>query len=138
MSFEGVCVNYRHPDPRRGEPRVGSAPDVPFPLDPLQNSTRLSNAVFYNDFGTFCRNWGPSFGSPPRSPCHGRPPGPRAMGAPPVPVPNIKNIRFPQQNIRCPHHRPELHFKKVLFLIRLFSPRGFIIILFRNRRVEST
>ena len=23
--FEGVCVNYRHPAPRRGEPRVGSA-----------------------------------------------------------------------------------------------------------------
>ena len=47
--FEGVCVNYRNPDPRRGEPRVGSAPDVAFPVDPLdpdQNSVRLSNAVF--------------------------------------------------------------------------------------------
>ena len=46
--FEGVCVNYRHPDPRR---RVGSAPDVAFPVDPVdpaQNSVRLSNAVFYN------------------------------------------------------------------------------------------
>ena len=45
--FEGVCVNYRHPDPRRGEPRVCSAPHVAFPLDPLdpvdplQNSGRL-------------------------------------------------------------------------------------------------
>merc|ERR1711906_86374 len=53
--FEGVCVNYRNPGPRRGEPRVGSAPDVAFPLDPAQNSGRLSNSVFYNDFGTFCR-----------------------------------------------------------------------------------
>jgi hypothetical protein len=32
--FEGVCVNYRHPGPRRGEPRVGSGPDVAFPADP--------------------------------------------------------------------------------------------------------
>ena len=65
--IEGVCVNYRNPDPRRGEPRVGSAPDVAFPvdpedpLDPLENSVRLSNAVFYNDFGTFCQNCGPIF-----------------------------------------------------------------------------
>ena len=71
--FEGVCVNYRNPDPRRGEPRVGSAPDVAFPvdppdpldpvdpLDPLQSSVRLSNAVFYNDFCNFLRNWGPIF-----------------------------------------------------------------------------
>ena len=29
-SFEGVCVNYRHPGPRRGEPRVGSGPDIAF------------------------------------------------------------------------------------------------------------
>ena len=34
-SFEGVCVNYRHPGPRHGEPRVGSAPDGAFPLDPV-------------------------------------------------------------------------------------------------------
>ena len=46
-SFEGVCVNYRNPAPRRGEPRVGSASDVAFPVDPLdpvdpvQNSARL-------------------------------------------------------------------------------------------------
>ena len=51
MSFEGVCVNYRHPDPRRGEPSVGFAPDVAFtvdpvdPVDPLQNSVRLANIV---------------------------------------------------------------------------------------------
>ena len=60
-------LNYRNPDPRRGEPRVGSAPDVAFwgnpvdPLDPLQNSVRLANVGFYNDFGTFSRNWGPTF-----------------------------------------------------------------------------
>ena len=78
--FEGVCVNYRNPAPRRGEPRVGSAPDDAFPLDPVdpldpldpldpvdpvQSSVRLSNTVFYNDFGTFCRNWGPIFGPNP-------------------------------------------------------------------------
>ena len=54
--------NYRHPGPRRGEPRVGSAPDVPFPVDPLdpldpvdplQNSVRLIFTVkikFFTDF----------------------------------------------------------------------------------------
>ena len=66
--FEGVCVNYRNPDPRRGEPRVGSAPDVAFPLDPVetvQSSVRLQNYLFYNDFGTFRRNWGPIFGPKP-------------------------------------------------------------------------
>ena len=42
--FEGVCVNYRHPDPRRGEPRVGSAPDVAFPVDPLLGSAELREA----------------------------------------------------------------------------------------------
>ncbi len=31
--FEGVCVNYRHPGPRRGEPRVCSAQLDAFPLD---------------------------------------------------------------------------------------------------------
>ena len=69
--FEGVCVNFRHPDPRRGEPRVGSAPDVAIPAipaipaDPLQNSVRLENLEFYIGFGTFCRNWGPIFGPNP-------------------------------------------------------------------------
>ena len=62
--FEGVCVNYRHPDPRRGEPRVGFAPDVALPVqrvdpeDPVQNSVRLAHIDFYNMFDTFCRNWG--------------------------------------------------------------------------------
>ena len=66
--FEGVCVNYRNPGPRRGEPRVGSAPDVAFPVDPLdpldpaQNSGRLSNSVFYNDFGTFSQKMIAIFG----------------------------------------------------------------------------
>ena len=55
-----MCVNYRNPGPRRGEPRVGSGPDVAFPLDPLdpvdpvQSAVRLSfivkNIVFLNNF----------------------------------------------------------------------------------------
>ena len=70
ITYEGVCVNYRNPDPRRGEPRVGSAPDVAFPpdpvdpldlLDPLQNSVRLSNVVFYNDFFYFLPELGTYF-----------------------------------------------------------------------------
>ena len=37
-------ANYRNPGPRRGEPRVGSGPDVAFPADPAdpaQSSVRL-------------------------------------------------------------------------------------------------
>ena len=65
-SFEGVCVNYRNPDPRRGEPRVGSAQNVAFPvdpvdpvdpLDPAQNSTRLIFIGKRKVFSTFCGNW---------------------------------------------------------------------------------
>ena len=47
VSFEGVCVNYRNPGPRRGKRKVGSAPPVAFPADPVdpvdldQNSGRL-------------------------------------------------------------------------------------------------
>ena len=72
--FEGVCVNYRHPDPRRGEPWVGSGPDVAFPADPadpedcvdcLQNSVRLIFVIKHYGFGTFCQNWGPIFGPNP-------------------------------------------------------------------------
>ena len=69
--FEGVCVNYRHPDPRRGEPRVGSAPHVAFPvdpedpLDPLQNSARLIFIEKRKVFLQFCGNWGPIFGPKP-------------------------------------------------------------------------
>ena len=62
--FEGVCVNYRNPGPRRGEPRVGSAPDVAFPVDradPLQNSGRPQNGRQYHDFGTFSRKIGTHF-----------------------------------------------------------------------------
>ena len=60
--FEGVCVNYRHPGPRRGEPRVGSGPDVAFPLDPLdpvdplQSSGTLILKHPSRSFGTFGRN----------------------------------------------------------------------------------
>ena len=70
--FEGVCVNYRHPGPRRGEPRVGSGPDVAFPVDPLdpldpvQNSVRLMLIVKKQGFFLqFCGNRGPIFGSNP-------------------------------------------------------------------------
>ena len=68
LFFEGVCVNYRNPDPRRGEPRVGSAPDVAFPVDPLdpvdpvQNSVTLIFTVKNNVFGTFCRKMIAIFG----------------------------------------------------------------------------
>ena len=58
--FEGVYVNYHNPGPRRGEPRVGSGPDVAFPadpldpVDPLQNSVRLisimKNIVLFYSF----------------------------------------------------------------------------------------
>ena len=67
-----MCVNYRNPGPRRGEPRVGSGPDVAFPLDPVdpldpvnpvQNSVWLIFAVKNNVFGQFLGNWGPIFGS---------------------------------------------------------------------------
>ena len=53
--------NYRHPGPRRGEPRVGSAPHVAFPLDPLdpadpvQNSQRAPMTVKKQYTGTFFR-----------------------------------------------------------------------------------
>ena len=72
ISCEGVCVNYRNPDPRRGEPRVGSGLDVPFPvdpvdpldpLDPLQNSVRFIFTVKTQYFLTFLGNSGPIFGS---------------------------------------------------------------------------
>ena len=32
------CVNYRHPDPRRGEPMVCSTQLDVFPVDPLESS----------------------------------------------------------------------------------------------------
>ena len=60
---EFVC-NYRHPGPRRGEPRVGSGPDVAFPVDPvdpvdpLQNSQNSGRCIFEQPsytFGVFCR-----------------------------------------------------------------------------------
>ena len=68
-------ANYRNPGPRRGEPRVGSGPDVAFPLDPVdpvdpldpvdpvQNSVWLIFTVKNNVFKHFLGNWGPIFGS---------------------------------------------------------------------------
>ena len=56
--------NYRHPGPRRGEPRVGSAPLVAFPvdpvdpldpLDPVQNSPWAPMTVKKQYTGTFFR-----------------------------------------------------------------------------------
>ena len=67
-----MCVNYRNPGPRRGEPRVGSGPDVAFPVDPLdpvnpvdplQNSVRLIFIAKNNVFGQFLTNWGSIFDS---------------------------------------------------------------------------
>ena len=55
-------ANYRNPGPRREEPRVGSGPDVAFPLDPLdpvQSSVRLIFIVKNNVFGQFFGNRGP-------------------------------------------------------------------------------
>ena len=73
-SFEGVWVaNYRNPGPRRGEPRVGSGPDVAFPLDPLdpldpvdpvnplQNSVRLIFIIKNNVFGQCLEELGTHF-----------------------------------------------------------------------------
>ena len=57
LLFEGVCVNYRNPGPRRGEPRVGSGPDVAFPVDrvdPVQNSVRCIFEQPSHIFGDFC------------------------------------------------------------------------------------
>ena len=67
ISFEGVCVNYRNPGPLRGEPRVGSALDVPFPadpVDPVQNSRGLSIIIFYNNSCTRCRKMITFLGAP--------------------------------------------------------------------------
>ena len=60
-------VNYRHPDPRRGEPRVCSTqldafPEDPVdPLDPLQNSGRLILKHPSRSFGIFGREMGTHF-----------------------------------------------------------------------------
>ena len=71
LIWGSLCVNYRNPGPRRGEPRVGSGPDVAFPVDPLdpldpvdpvQNSVRLIFIVKNNVFLQFCGKWSPIFG----------------------------------------------------------------------------
>ena len=62
--FEGVCVNYRHPAPRRGEPRVCSTGLDAFwldPLDPLQSSETLVLKHPSRSFGTFGRKMGAHF-----------------------------------------------------------------------------
>ena len=106
--FEGVCVNYRHPGPRRGEPRVGSAPHVAFPrdpvdpLDPLQNSVRPQNERQYNDFGTFCRNWGAVFD------------------------PNLKKIEK-NQALEARTLTQKYHPQKSRFLMKIFDNFVFLI-----------
>ena len=58
--FEGACVNCRNPPPRRGKPRVGSAPHVALPADRSRSGRsgpEFREAHFdfeTNDFGTFC------------------------------------------------------------------------------------
>ena len=42
--FEGVCVNYRHPGPRRGEPRVDSAGRVAFPVESSRSGSEFREA----------------------------------------------------------------------------------------------
>ena len=65
--FEGVCVNYRHPAPRRGLPRVCSTRMDAFwldpvdRLDPLQNSGTLILKHPSRSFGTFSRKIGTHF-----------------------------------------------------------------------------
>ena len=65
--FEGVCVNYRHPAPRRGEPRVCSTRldafwlDPVDGLDPLQSSETLILKHPSRSFGTFSRKIGTHF-----------------------------------------------------------------------------
>ena len=68
--FEGVCVNYRNPGPRRGKPRVGSAPHVAFPVDPVdpvdrvdpaESSQGLKKRYKNNDKWTFGRENGSHF-----------------------------------------------------------------------------
>ena len=57
--FEGVCVKYRHPDPRRGVPRVCSGgPDSVSgsPLHPVQNSWRLDFMRRRGTSAAFARN----------------------------------------------------------------------------------
>ena len=57
-------VNYRHPDPRRGEPRVCSTQLDAFtedPVDPVQNSGRLILKHLSRSFSTFGRKMGTHF-----------------------------------------------------------------------------
>ena len=63
-SSERACVNYRHPDPLRGEPKVYSAQMDAFPVDPPdppQNSRRLILKHPSRSFGTFGRKMGNHF-----------------------------------------------------------------------------
>ena len=67
--FEGVCVNYRHPAPRRGEPRVCAAGRVAFPLDPVENSWKLKKEQQSYGLGTFGRKMGTQFELGPEKMC---------------------------------------------------------------------
>ena len=67
LTYLKEFVNYRHPDPRRGEPRVCSTqldafPEDPLgPLDPDQTSERLILKHPSLSFGTFGRKMGTHF-----------------------------------------------------------------------------
>ena len=57
--FEAVCVNYRHPAPRRGVPRVCSGgPDSVSgsPVHRLENSWRLDSTRRRGASAVFARN----------------------------------------------------------------------------------
>ena len=56
ISFEGVCVNYRHPAPRRGVPRVCSGGPESVSASPPENSWRLDSMRRRGASAAFARN----------------------------------------------------------------------------------
>ena len=55
--FEGVCLNYRNPDPRRGEPRVGSAPDVAFWVSAAGSAGSAGSGSVASEFREALKCW---------------------------------------------------------------------------------
>ena len=59
-------ANYRNPGPRRGEPKVGSGPEVAFPVDRSGSAAEFREAHFYCKklcFWTIFGELGTIFGS---------------------------------------------------------------------------